>query len=504
MEVESIGSDSRPLVMKPAHLTIDREGASPPAVLVEELTPAVEPWEAFRRVAARLPRAAFLDSALVHPTLGSYSYVTADPFSTLCARGRHVAVDGTALPPESDPLALLADRLSQWRLPALPELPPFQGGAVGLFGYDLCHRLERLPRAAWDEFQVPDLAIGFYDWIYAFDHIAGRGWIISTGWPRPAKLRPRHAAERLRRAAALIRGSLPSARPSPPPVDRLRRLAPQWPLPGVPGVTSNFDPPAYLAAVRRAIEYIHAGDCFQVNVAQRLVCPAPEAPLELYARLRQRNAAPFAGYLDLGDFILASASPERFLRVDDGQVETRPIKGTRPCGATPAEDAARRHELLTSAKDRAENIMIVDLLRNDLGRVCEYGSIEVPAVCQLETYRYVHHLVSQVRGRLRRDKGPVDLLRAAFPGGSVTGAPKIRAMEIIAELEPTARGAYCGSLGYLGFNGNMDTNILIRTFTIGRGWTQFPVGGGIVADSDPAREYEETLHKAAGLLRALE
>ena len=226
-------------------------------------------------------------------------------------------------------------------------------------------------------------------------------------------------------------------------------------------------------------------------------------PLELYRCLRERNPAPFAGYLDLGDFVIASASPERFLRVEQGEVDTHPIKGTRPRGATPAEDLAHIDELRHSAKDRAENVMIVDLLRNDLGRVCQYGSVRVPAVCRVESYTYVHHLVSEVRGRLRPGLTPIDLLRAAFPGGSVTGAPKIRAMEIIAELEPAARGPYCGCLGYIGFDGTMDTNILIRTFTVGRGWAQFPVGGGIVADSVPEREYEETWHKAEGLIQAL-
>src|SRR5262249_19739193 len=211
--------------------------------------------------------------------------------------------------------------------------------------------------------------------------------------------------------------------------------------------------------------------------------------------------APFAAYFDLGDFVIASASPERFLRVDRGEVETRPIKGTRPRGATPVEDQVQVFALENSAKDRAENVMIVDLLRNDLGRVCQYGTVRVEAVCRVETYQYVHHLVSVVRGRLWEGREPIGALRAAFPGGSVTGAPKVRAMEIIAELEPTARGAYCGSLGWIGFDGSMDTNILIRTFTIGRGWVQFPVGGGIVADSVPEQEYDETWHKAEGLLR---
>ena len=257
--------------------------------------------------------------------------------------------------------------------------------------------------------------------------------------------------------------------------------------------------------MRRAIEYVHAGDVFQVNLSQRLLAPLTEHPLELYGRLRKLNPAPFACYFDAGDFQIASASPERFLQVSPaGEVVTQPIKGTRRRGGTPREDEALTVELGENAKDRAENVMIVDLLRNDLGRVCEYGSVTVPRVCELETYRYVHHLVSEVRGKLRPGLTPFDLLRAAFPGGSVTGAPKVRAMEIIAELEPTARGPYCGSVGFIGFDGAMDTNILIRTFTAGRGWVQFPVGGGIVADSDPDREYEETLHKAAGLLRALQ
>src|SRR5262249_8395684 len=292
---------------------------------------------------------------------------------------------------------------------------------------------------------------------------------------------------------------------SPPHHPATSPIAPQFPLPGWPGVTSSFDRPGYLAAVRRVIEYIGAGDCFQVNLAQRLLAPDTLGALDLYGRLRERNPAPFAAlFLVADDLAIASASPERFLTVTPaGEVVTRPIKGTRPRGATPADDAAAAAELLASPKDRAENVMIVDLLRNDLGKVCAYGSVQVTAVCQLETFRHVHHLVSEVRGRLRPGATPLDLLKAAFPGGSGTGAPKVRAMEMIGELEPAARGPYCGCLGYIGFDGAADTNILIRTFTVGRGWCQFPVGGGLVADSDPQREYEETLHKAEGLLRAL-
>jgi para-aminobenzoate synthetase component 1 len=464
----------------------------PAAPLVEELTPAPDPWDAARRL-AHLPHLLFLDSAATDSPFARYSFVTADPFDWLWTRGR-----------DDNPFPRLAERLARWHTETVPGLPPFQGGAAGLFGYDLCHHIERLPRPRFDEFALPDLAVGFYDWVLAFDHRDRRAWLVSTGLPErdPARRR-RRAALRLRAARRRLRVA-PAEAPSDtgPPLPA-SRLCPQHALPILPALTSNFARPDYLAAIRRAIDYVHAGDCFQVNVAQRLLHPATLPPLELYGRLRRGNAAPFAGLFDLGGAVVASASPERFLRVEDGEVETRPIKGTRPRGDTPEEDRACAEELLSSAKDRAENVMIVDLMRNDLGRVCQYGTVRVPAVCRLESYRYVHHLVSEVRGRLRPGLGPVDLLKAAFPGGSVTGAPKVRAMQIIAGLEPVARGPYCGALGYLGFDGAMDTNILIRTFTVARGWVQFPVGGGIVADSDPRREYEETLHKAEGLVRAL-
>jgi para-aminobenzoate synthetase component 1 len=479
------------------------------APLVEELTPAIDAWEIFACLAA-LPRVLFLDSALTHPRLGRYSYVTADPFEWLWSRGRRV--HGPRRRPRlqaTDPFAVLGECLTMYHVQSLPGLPPFQGGAAGLFGYDLCHHLERLPRPRFDDFEMPDLAVGFYDWVIAFDHVARRTWLISTGLPEH---NPRHrrqrAAQRLRQVKQRL-GTRPTPRrwsPAPP----LKLDAPQWPVPGLPELTSSFQRATYLDTIRRAVEYIHAGDCFQANIAQRLLYPAILPGVDLYLRLRQHNAAPFAGYFDLGDYVIASASPERFLRLGNGdhlppdEVEARPIKGTRPRGDSPIDDLAQIEALRHSAKDRAENVMIVDLLRNDLGRVCWYGSISTPAVCTVESFRYVHHLVSEVRGRLRAGLGPVDLLRAAFPGGSVTGAPKIRAMEIIAELEAVARGAYCGSLGYIGFDGTMDTNILIRSFTIGKGWIQFSVGGGIVADSVPETEYDETWHKAEGLLRALE
>jgi para-aminobenzoate synthetase component I len=469
--------------------------------IVEELSPAPPPWEVARRCADQ-PLFLFLDSAAESAT-GRYSFVTAEPFATVFVRGAEVYAPAPKRHPSGSPWAALAELLAPFRMASVPGLPPFQGGAAGLFGYGLCHHVERLPPPRLDEFGVPDMAVGLYDWTYAYDHEQRRGWLIATGFPHHPDERREMAASRLAWARAALRMPPPSPRRMRAAQLPAAELCPQFPLPGLPGVTSNFDRPGYLRAVRRAIDYTHAGDCFQVNLSQRLLARATLPPLEHYLLLRERNPAPFAGYFDLGDFAIASASPERFVKVTVGEVETRPIKGTRPRGATPELDRRLAYELLNSAKDRAENVMIVDLLRNDLGRVCAYGSVRVEALCRLESYPTVHHLVSAVRGTLRPGAGPIDLLRAAFPGGSVTGAPKVRAMEIIAELEPTARGPYCGSLGYIGFDGSMDTSILIRTFTIGKGWLQFPVGGGIVADSVPEREYEETWDKAEGLLRAL-
>jgi para-aminobenzoate synthetase component 1 len=464
---------------------------SPSLPLVEEIAPTLQPEDVFLRMAERL-HCLFLDSALKHPTLGRYSFVTADPFDFL-----ELPADG------GDALGELEKKLKQFSSPNVYDLPPFQGGAAGLFSYDLSRSLERLPRPKIDEFGVPALAVGFYDVVVAFDHLAGRAWIISQGFPEVEPSRRRHRAEQ---RLAEVRGWLADIACPITKMDAQQghvNLSPQYPVSGVPNVTSNFSKEEYLRAIRHVIDYIYAGDVFQVNLAQRLMSPMRDDVVSLYRRLRRCNPAPFAGYFDLGDFQVVSASPERFLRVFNREVETRPIKGTRPRTGDAAVDRAAEIELLASEKDRAENVMIVDLMRNDLARACEARSVHVGQLCGIEAYEHVLHLVSSVHGRLRDDRSPIDLLRAAFPGGSITGAPKIRAMEIIAELEPTARGAYCGSLGYLGFDGSLDLSILIRTIIAGRGWLQFPVGGGIVADSTPEQEYEETLHKAAGMLRAL-
>lgn len=465
--------------------------------LVEELCPVPEPESLFLRL-CRLPHCLFLDSAVVHPHLGRYSFLTADPFDYWQRR-----------PGDSDSLGELSQRWARFHAPPLADLPPFQGGAAGLLGYELGRQLENLPVAALDEFQTPALAVGLYDVVVAFDHVRHQAWIISQGFPEvDPHARHRRASERL----AEFRHYLSSSRPHVGrgrvagllPEVNAADLAPQYSVPGPKGLRSSFSEPDYFAAVQRAIDYIYAGDVFQVNLSQRLLYPAREDSVTLYQRLRRRNPSPFAGYFDLGDFEVLSASPERFLQVAGDRVETRPIKGTRPRAMDQDTDRRTARELCQSEKDRAENVMIVDLLRNDLARVCRSDSVQVTQLCGLELYEYVQHLVSVVRGRLAGDASPIDLIRAAFPGGSVTGAPKVRAMEIIAELEPTARGAYCGSLGYLGFDGSLDLNLLIRTITAGRGWWQASVGGGIVAQSDPASEYRETWHKAEGLLRALE
>jgi para-aminobenzoate synthetase component 1 len=452
--------------------------------LVERLEPALSAVEVFRRL-AQLPHVVFLDSAARGGATGRYSFVAADPIRWWDS-------------PEAFPeLAGIAARIATQD--ARSDLPPFQGGLAGVFGYELAPQFERVPVARIDEFQLPALAIGWYDVVVAFDHDQNAAWLISQGG---ADVDP---AARLAKFRQLLQGDLASASGelshAIPPLP-LSELSPQHPT-GVENLTSTFSADGYLRAVRRAMDYIYAGDAYQVNFAQRLLHPAHGSAVDLYCRLRERNPAPMAGYLDGGGWQIASASPERFLKVTDRHVETRPIKGTAVRTRVADADRAIGHELTISPKNRAENVMIVDLLRNDLSRACRPGSVRVTQLCGLESYAWVQHLVSVVEGTLRDSVTPFDLLRVAFPGGSVTGVPKIRAIEIIAELEPTVRGPYCGSLGYVGVGGRMDTNILIRTITSARGWWQIPVGGGIVADSDPQREFEETWHKAKGMLQAL-
>ena len=359
-----------------------------------------------------------------------------------------------------------------------------------------------LPTPAVRDPHVPLLALHVYDDVFANDHDLGRGWFISQGVPA------RDPVDRRARAAARLDALLAAAAavPPAPPAARSDVAVPSdgHPLPGHPGVVSTHSRDAYLAMVRAGVEFVRAGDVFQVNLAQRFTLAAAVDPVAVYAAARRANPAPFAGYLDAGACTIASTSPERFLQVGRGVVRMHPIKGTRRVLSSPEADLFAGADLEASDKDRAENVMIVDLVRNDLARVCTPESVRVEALCRLERYRYVQHLVSIVAGRLRPGLGPLDAFEAAIPGGSVTGAPKHRACEIISSLEGVARGVYCGSLGYLGFDGTADFNLLIRTLVVAPGSISFAAGGGITAASDPAAEHAESLHKAEGMLRVLE
>lgn len=476
--------------------------------LIQLLDPPPDVAESLCRFAS-WPNVVLFDSASRRPQLGRYSFLTADPFEFQ---------ELTQVTCGTDPFTRLRGWSRQFPSVTVPDLPPFQGGAAGLMSYELGQAWERLSRPAVDEFRLPNLAVGLYDWVIAWDHERNQAWIISHGFPAADADRAGRAAERLQQVLTQLRRDTPSAPErielqasgaASPPRSFAEITAAQSTLPGPAGLTSNFSKEAYLHAVERVIDYIHAGDIFQVNLSQRLLFPANEDALPLYLRLRTRNAAPFAGYFAHDDWVIASASPERFVYVRDGEVETRPIKGTRRRPHRPEADLFTEDELRESEKDQAENVMIVDLLRNDLSKVCVPGSIRVPSLCSVETYETVQHLVSVVQGSLDCDAQGTrlsawDLFQATFPGGSITGAPKVRAMQIIAELEPTVRGPYCGSLFYVGFDGSSDSSILIRTFTVRHGWIQCNVGGGIVAQSDPEAEYQETMHKAEGMLRAFE
>ncbi|MGE3873744.1 MAG: aminodeoxychorismate synthase component I [Parvibaculaceae bacterium] len=422
----------------------------------------------------------FLDSALQQGELGRYSYIAADPFETFAVTEGE---SGAAA------LARLDRRLERWRLARIPGLPPFQGGFAGYFAYEFARLLEPNVMAKTPPPGIPPVALHAYDTIVAFDHQAKQCWIISTGFPETGRdARFARAGERLAQFESLCLRPVPELAGG--------RIIESW--------QSNFTRDAYEAAVQRTIDYVLAGDIFQANVSQRFsaTLPANFNPLSHYLALRESNPATFGAFLDYGAVKIASSSPERLIGFDGTTAEARPIKGTRRRDADAGIDAELKAELLASRKDRAENVMIVDLLRNDLSRVCEPGTVQVPMLCGLESYASVHHLTSIVTGRLARGKSRGDLIAACFPGGSITGAPKIRAQEIIAEIERLPRNIYCGSIGFLSFTGHMDLNIAIRTVLFHDGRASFQGGGGITAKSLPADEYEETLAKVNRIARS--
>ncbi len=461
--------------------------------LIEEWATGLSPVEVWRGLREE-PGVFFLDSGMVDERLGRFSFIGYRPFLNLESRGRRKTLtrDGVIKASSGNPFDELSRILDAFTLDPSEMPMPFCGGAVGYLGYDAGRHLEKLPSHAKDDLKLPDCGFGFYDVIYAHDHIEKRSYLISTGFPELEEaVRLQRAHERLHEFKMRL-GALR-------PIDSIPHVLSLLP----PTATSTFTHDAYLAAVERSRQYIIAGDIFEVNLSQRFEVELAMTPARLYDRLRSINPAPFAAYLDCGAFSIVSASPERFLKLNDGTAETRPIKGTRKRGATPVEDQSLAAELLASDKDRAENMMIVDLSRNDLGRVCRYGSVMVTELAALETFPTVFHLTSTVVGELAEGKSRIDLLKAAFPGGSVTGAPKVRAMEIIDELEPTRRGVYTGAIGYFGFNGDFDLNIAIRTIVAKGKKAYFQVGGAVTFDSDPEAEYQETLHKARALFQAL-
>ncbi len=468
--------------------------SSPRSLPLTRSVPLRHPLAALRAL-SRLPHPFLLHSALAGGR-ARWSFFGADPFEVhrggdyAAAVARWRALAARAAHGAGGASALLAGGAGQGG----DDGTPFSGGAVGYWAYDFGRRLERLPSRAADDLGLPDFLLGFYDVVGALDHASGECRLYSSGLPHVGADRIARARRRLDSFAALVEGAPPAAGAAQDAAAPLE-------------TRSTFRADDYLRAVERVKDHIRRGDIFQANLSQRWTLPlagdALRLALPLFEALARLSPAPFAAFVGAEDHAIVSASPERFLELSGGRVETRPIKGTRPRGAEAAEDARLAAELLASSKDRAENVMIVDVLRNDLGRVCETGSVETTGLCELETFPQVHHLTSTVTGRLRGGLDGFDLLAACFPGGSITGAPKIRAMEILDALEPVRRHIYTGAVGWLDWRGDADWNIAIRTALVMPRAVHFAAGGGITADSDPGAEYEETLHKAEGMRAAL-
>ncbi|MCI0748406.1 MAG: anthranilate synthase component I family protein [Verrucomicrobia subdivision 3 bacterium] len=436
-----------------------------------------------------------LRSAMFDSPQARYSFVAANPFLAFCSTGSRCefrSADGTH-EQFGDPWSVLDTLMSRYELLEDIDLPFPLGGCFGYWGYDLKNFVEpHLPRTAVNDLELPDCHVGFYDSLVVFDHRLDKVWVVSTGCQVDGSRDEAHALRRLAEWTKLL-GREPDRTASAPGRGELRAAR----------AGSTLGRERFMALVRRAQQYIRNGDVYQVNLAHRLDVDCLLSGWGVFRALAAISPAPFSGFLDCGDFQIASSSPEMFLRVSGRHIQTRPIKGTRPRSGDATRDAQLTYELQTSAKDLAELVMITDLLRNDLGRVCEYGSVQVPELVRLERYPHVQHLVSTVEGCLRSGVTHFDAFAKCFPGGSITGAPKIRAMEIIDELEPVTRGPYTGCMGYLGFNRESQVNILIRSALIKAARAYFHAGAGIVADSNPAAEYDETMSKAAGFLAAL-
>jgi anthranilate synthase component I len=482
------------VALEPGVVEFDRKAREGNLVPVScEITADIEtPISAYLRL-RHLPHAYLLESVEGSTKIARYSFLTAQPRLILRASpaGVEVIEAGETRRTDQDPLTAARDILRRYRPVEDRALPRFSGGLVGYFGYDLIRTIEHLPHQPPDDRGVPQMSLALADTVMIFDHLRHRLRVVANAFVEEGAERAyREARQRIEEWLDLLRRPLPEPAPASPPRLNLR---------------SNMTRERYLAAVARCKEYIHAGDAFQIVLSQRFAADIGELDaFSIYRALRMINPSPFMFYLAAEDATLVGASPELLVRVEGDLIEMRPIAGTRPRGLTDEEDRRLADEMLADEKERAEHVMLVDLTRNDVGRVSRFGTVRVPELMTVERYSHVMHIVSTVQGRLASGRDAVDVLRAVFPHGTVSGAPKVRAMEILDELEPTARGPYAGAVGYVGFGGALDTCIAIRTLVVKDGIAYAQAGGGIVADSVPAAEYDETINKAKALIRAIE
>jgi len=464
-------------------------------LLGDDLTPV----SAFHRIDSG-SSACLFESVIGGEKIGRYSFLAVDPFLEIEASGNLVTVTdsvGSQTFESADPLEELRQRVEAVRAVHLPELPPFTSGAVGYAGYDVVRYTERLPNAPLNDRQLPDLAFAFYDRMVVFDHVNKTNVVVAAARFDLIDDPAAAYADAQRRVDELVmRLESGTARLLPADIDTRTPVELEY--------QSNFARADFERAVEKCVDYIRAGDIFQVVISQRLQAPIASPPFEIYRTLRVVNPSPFMFYLRTPQVTLVGSSPEIMVRVVDGRVTVRPLAGTRRRGANDEEDRRLAQELLADPKERAEHVMLVDLGRNDVGRVARYRSVELTDVMTIERYSHVMHITSNVTGQLADGRDAFDALRACLPAGTVSGAPKVRAMQIIDEIEPHRRGPYAGAVGYFDFNGNMDTCIALRTIVVHKGTAYVQAGAGIVADSDPASEYQETLNKARGLLQAIE
>ncbi|MDT3495182.1 aminodeoxychorismate synthase component I [Bacillus toyonensis] len=419
---------------------------------------------------------------------GRYNIVGLNPVAVIQGKGEtlHISESGKETIKRGNPLDLMQEYMEKWKTDYNPEYPPFQGGAIGYFSYDCIRYIEKLPSLAEDDLNIPDIFFLLFDDVFVYDQKEEVLWIITHYVDKHAE-----AEERLNEWKNLWAAEVPEVTmPFERPEKKNEAVA--------------FTEEGFMKAVERIQEYIGNGDVFQVNLSTRQERTLQTHPLEIYTSLRKINPSPYMGYLELGDFQIVSASPELLIKKQGQEVSTRPIAGTRSRGTNEQEDEELARELIENEKERAEHVMLVDLERNDLGRVCKYGTVEVDEFMVIEKYSHVMHIVSNVRGEVEEDKDAFDLVKAVFPGGTITGAPKIRTMEIIEELEPVRRGIYTGSIGWIGYSGDTELNIVIRTLLAKDGQAHVQAGAGIVIDSNPKNEYKESLKKAIALWRAKE